>query len=104
VSDAVNTVGKDEVERRFAQNIAAVRRALRMSQQELADRVGMNRSALSELERGHRSARLGEAAAIAEVLGVDLPALLDDKPIIVVSKQTIRVGPEKPLTGDEAGT
>lgn len=47
-----------------------------MSQQELAAEVGIDQSAMSRIEQGGRAIRLGEAAAIAAALDVQLAELV----------------------------
>lgn len=66
----------------FAQRLREERARTGVSQTELAtrisDRLGftVDPTAITRIEKGERSVKLDEAVAIAEVLGVDLPALL----------------------------
>lgn len=46
----------------------------------------MTRDAVSSIERGRRYFRLGEAAAICQVLNVDLSALMADDPLVVETR------------------
>ena len=52
------------------------RTLLRLSQEELADRAGLHRTYVSDLERGGRNLTLGAAWSIAHGLGVDLMELM----------------------------
>lgn len=55
---------------RFAANVVWFRRKAGLTQQELADRVGMNRTALSVLECGRRLPRLDTILKLAAGLDV----------------------------------
>ena len=50
--------------------IKALRLGRGLTQQQLADKLNINRSTISNYENGNREPRLNELAAIAEVLGV----------------------------------
>ncbi|MBN9527934.1 MAG: helix-turn-helix transcriptional regulator [Alphaproteobacteria bacterium] len=57
---------------------AAVRRhrtLIRLSQEELADRAGKDRTYISGIERGRRNPTLDVLQSIADALGVDLDVL-----------------------------
>lgn len=56
----------------FGQLVRDRRRALSLSQSELADVVGVNRRVIGELERGKPSVQLGIAMRVAESLGLDV--------------------------------
>jgi transcriptional regulator with XRE-family HTH domain len=56
--------------------VAERRSAHRMSQQELADKAGVNRSYLSDVERGLRNITLFTLDSIARSLGTSCSALL----------------------------
>ena len=61
----------------FARNIKRERKSRGITQEDLAGRVGIDRSYLSGIERGVRgNPSLLLAASIAEALGVDLNSLL----------------------------
>lgn len=57
--------------------IAEVRKSLGVSQGELADRVGMSRPYLAQIENGTRNMTTTKQVAIAEALGVDPGKLVD---------------------------
>jgi transcriptional regulator with XRE-family HTH domain len=56
---------------RFSANLVWFRHQAGLSQQELADRVGMNRVVLGELERGGRLPRLDTILRLVAGLEVD---------------------------------
>lgn len=56
----------------FGNQLRLRRRELGVSQQELADVIGVNRRVVGEVERGKGTARLGIALAMAQTLGLDL--------------------------------
>ena len=56
--------------------LRAAREAKLLTQQELADTSGVNRSTISQLEAGTRSAHLRTIRRLAEVLGVSAQKLL----------------------------
>jgi transcriptional regulator with XRE-family HTH domain len=61
----------------FARNLVAARERLGISQEELADRAGMHRTAVSLLERKGRDPRLETIVKLARALGVKPAALLE---------------------------
>jgi len=56
----------------FGQLVRDRRRALSLSQSELADVVGVNRRVIGELERGKPSVQLSIALRVAAALGLDV--------------------------------
>lgn len=62
----------DEVEERFATRLRAVRRALNWSAQEVANRSGISRAAISKMENEGRGISLGDAVALSAAVGVPL--------------------------------
>lgn len=77
----MGTVSEHEL--RFGQNVQRVRAARGMSQQDLADQVGLGRTTVVRLERGDMRVRLGEACRIADVLNVPLGDLVADHPLTI---------------------
>jgi transcriptional regulator with XRE-family HTH domain len=51
-----------------------------MTQQQLAEAIGIHQAALSGIESGKRYLRLGEAIALCTALGVDLGEVVSDEP------------------------
>ncbi len=61
-----------------AKNVRALRRSLSMTQDELADRAGLHRVYLAQLELGiHHNQTLDTLQRLAKALGVSLIELLD---------------------------
>ena len=55
----------------FSREIRASRARLALTQEQLADAIGVNRRVIGELERGKGSVRLEIALAAARALGLD---------------------------------
>ena len=60
----------------FAQHLKTLRKARGLTQQELADRIGLKRAALGAYEEGRAEPRLVNVVAFAEFFGVSVDALL----------------------------
>lgn len=60
----------------LAANLRAHRRALGLSQEEMAGRIGVHRTWWSALERGDRNVTLGTVEKLAGLLGVEALSLL----------------------------
>lgn len=65
----------------FGRNVSALRKALNLSQEELAFRAGMKRTYLSDLERGTRNPSVRALGRLAEALGVAPDRLLKTDPL-----------------------
>lgn len=65
------------VAQRFGKNLARERRRAGLSQEEAAVRASLHRTAVGQLERGERCARLDTLIKLAGALGVDPSDLLD---------------------------
>ncbi len=62
----------------FARNLRRLRKARKLSQEELVFRVDMDRTSVSNLERQIHAPNLVNAVKIAAALGVDVEELLKD--------------------------
>ncbi len=62
----------------FGPKLKQVRRELRMSQGDLADKAGINRSYLSMIENGHSSPTMDVVSRLAEGLGVSTWRIIAD--------------------------
>lgn len=60
----------------FGKRVREYRTALGLTQQELAERAGLHRSYVGEIELGRRNVTLQTAAKIAKALQVDVTWLL----------------------------
>ncbi len=61
----------------FGRNLAYSRRRAKLSQEELAVRASLHRTAVGQLERGERVARVDTVVKLAGSLGVSPGELLD---------------------------
>jgi len=66
----------EEVAKQFGRNLHIARWEARITQEDLAARVFIDRSALSRMENGHRLPRLDHVVRLAEVIGVQVRDLL----------------------------
>lgn len=62
----------------FADNVRANRERLGLSQEELARRVGLTNSAVSQWEGGRAKPRIGVMKALSEIFGMTVSELLGD--------------------------
>jgi transcriptional regulator with XRE-family HTH domain len=60
----------------LGQRIGDLRRSAGLSQDDLADRIGMERRSIQRYERGERDPRFSELLLVAEALGVDMTDLV----------------------------
>ncbi len=70
----------------FADELRARRGALELSQEELAHRVGVNRTYLAKLELAQNQPTLTVLQAVASALSISLPELIS----AVVARQRLR--------------
>ena len=66
-----------DVEKRLGARVAAHRRTKRLSQEQLAERVGVNPATISRLERGSTTPSIETLAKIADALRVELHDLFE---------------------------
>ena len=69
----------------IAQRLAAMRREKGYSQEELANRLGLSRQAVSKWERAESSPDTGNLIALADLYGVTLDDLANDEVSVVSS-------------------
>ena len=65
-------------QRMFGRAVRGRREALRISQEELADRAGLHRTYIGDVERGERNISLVNILKLAKALGVKPGALFPD--------------------------
>ncbi|QWE98147.1 helix-turn-helix domain-containing protein [Cupriavidus sp. EM10] len=63
----------------FAMNVRSTRRALGLSQEELAELAGVHRTYVGMLERGEKNVTIYNIERIADALGVEPASLLMSK-------------------------
>ena len=61
----------------FGKRVRERRLALGLTQQELADRAGIHRSYIGQIEMGKRNVTLKSVARIAEALQINIASLLE---------------------------
>lgn len=69
----------DDPRRQFGDHVRSVRAAKGLSQEELADRSGLNRTYVGSVERGERNVSLLNIHKLAAALDVAPSTLLDDR-------------------------
>ncbi len=68
---------EEKIKGLFGKRVRERRLALGLTQQELADRAGLHRSYIGQIEMGKRNVTLKSAARIAEALQLDIASLLE---------------------------
>lgn len=81
----------------IGQRIADLREDHDMQQGELADILGIHRSVLSRIEKGHRPIREDELLRIARYFHVSIDDLLNNEPLPQTSTETYCTHREKEL-------
>lgn len=72
----------ERIQANLARNVIARRKALKMSQEKLALLAGVDRTYVSQLERGIANPSISILCRIAEVLQCELQDLLADEPAL----------------------
>lgn len=73
------TSDSDDPRARFGERLRSLRASTGLSQEELAERSGLNRTYVGSVERGERNVSLLNIHKLAATLGVAPSALLDDR-------------------------
>jgi DNA-binding XRE family transcriptional regulator len=71
----VDEARKDEVKRRFGARVRKLRKALKLSQEKVALKAGIDRSYFGGIERGENNVSLINIEKIAEALGAETAEL-----------------------------
>jgi transcriptional regulator with XRE-family HTH domain len=71
-----------DLQKRVGANIRADRHARGLSQEEMADQIGVHRTYLGGVERGERNLTLRSLEHMAEMIGVDPVALIIGQPVV----------------------
>ena len=67
--------GKPDIRERFGYAVKARREELRLTQEDLADKAGIHRTYLSDIERGTRNVSLVNIERLAAALAVQISEL-----------------------------
>ena len=85
---------KTDVKRRFGAAVRARRRLLGLSQERLAERAGLHRTYVAEVELGKRNVSLVNIERLAAALAVSIPGLFSE-----AEERPERAAEEKPEYG-----
>lgn len=66
-----------EIEKRLAERVKRYRKERGWSQEELADRAGLHRTFISQIERATKNTTIRSTEQVAKALGVSFADLLD---------------------------
>lgn len=88
----------DPLYARLGERVLSARRHMGISQQQLAERVGLTRTSITNLERGRQKIQIHTLYAIAEALGVGPETLLPASP---AASGTVHEHLREPLHPDE---
>ena len=69
---------RDPILRALGQTVAKYRQEKELSQEALAERAGLNRTYLSDIERGVRNPGIKNVARLAKALGVSTARLVEE--------------------------
>lgn len=67
-----------EIQKRLAERVKRYRLERGLSQEELADRAGLHRTFISQIERATKKTTIQSTGQVAKALGVTFGQLLDD--------------------------
>jgi transcriptional regulator with XRE-family HTH domain len=71
-----------EAERRLlAERLRSAREVAGLSQEDVAQKLGLPRPAISQIENGHRRVEALELARLAKLYGLTLSAFADEEPV-----------------------
>ena len=81
--------------------IAAIRKDLGMTQQDLADKIGLSRPSLVKIENSQRAISLDEGNTISKVLGISLETLLAEEKEEAVSTSFVKAFKSKGMAEND---
>jgi transcriptional regulator with XRE-family HTH domain len=76
-NEEFKTQGEEKLENEVAKQIISLRKALGLSQKELADKLNTKQSAISRIEKGEQNISIGLLEKIADALGVEVNVSLN---------------------------
>lgn len=71
-------MGEDDIRVRFGRAVRKRRLELGISQEDLADRAGIHRTYVGDVERGERNIALQNIEKLAQALGIPISTLFKD--------------------------
>ncbi|MDD2401719.1 MAG: helix-turn-helix transcriptional regulator [Clostridia bacterium] len=81
--------------------ISLIRKDLGMTQQEMAEKIGMSRSSLVKIENSQRVISLHEGNAISKLLGISLETLLTEEKGDIVTQNFVKAFKSKGMTSND---
>ena len=87
--------GEIDIKRKFGAAVRARRRLLGLSQERLAERAGLHRTYVAEVELGKRNVSLVNIERLATALAISIPGLFPG-----AEERPDRAAEEKPEYGD----
>jgi len=96
------TAAKDTTEKTWGRRLAAARKAAKLTQAGAAELLGVSQPRWAELEGERFDPRLSTLKAAAAIVGVDVVALLADKPKAKKRRRKAKAKANKPTTGRAA--
>ncbi|MEX6014791.1 helix-turn-helix domain-containing protein [Mammaliicoccus sciuri] len=63
----------------FGQNLKRIRKDMKLTQQEMADKIGISQNYLSDIENGKRYPSIKAVTGLAQCLGISVPKLINDE-------------------------
>jgi len=74
----MDNMGEDDIRARFGRAVRKRRQELGLSQEELADRAGIHRTYVGDVERGERNIALQNIEKLAKALDVPISTLFKE--------------------------
>ncbi|MFG1225588.1 helix-turn-helix domain-containing protein [Xanthobacter wiegelii] len=86
----------EDLQRTLASNLRRYRLQAGLSQEEIAERMSVDRAYVSGLERGRRNPTLSTLVSAAQALGVPVATLLTEETTSEVASKRVRAPRRKP--------
>jgi len=91
----------DALYKEFGQGLRRARKEAELTQKELAERVGLTRTSITNIERGSQHIALHQLFQLASVLGQEPAALLPDQTVAL--EELVRPEVMQLIAGDQEG-
>ncbi|UXU83307.1 helix-turn-helix domain-containing protein [Mammaliicoccus sciuri] len=63
----------------FGQNLKRIRKDMKLTQQEMGDKIGISQNYLSDIENGKRYLSIKAVTRLAQCLGISVTKLINDE-------------------------
>ena len=87
-----------DIRKVFGWNLRRCRLAAKLSQEAVAERVGVDRAHISSMERGQQNVTLLTIWQVAQALGHKPSELLDEEAAVVAASAIVGKAPRRPRT------